>query len=128
MGEAQSNTIDVYLHFRNPKYPIDIQAVAHAAAKHRVALEINNSSFVHSRKGSEANCREVAAAVRDAGGMVALGSDSHTAFTLGDFSECLKVLKDVNFPEAQILNVTPRRMLDFLESRGMEPIAEFADL
>ncbi|MEX0578513.1 phosphatase, partial [Enterobacter cloacae subsp. cloacae] len=28
----------------------------------------------------------------------------------------------------QILNVTPRRMLDFLESRGMEPIAEFADL
>jgi putative hydrolase len=72
-----------------------------------VALEINNSSFVHSRKGSEANCREVAAAVRDAGGMVALGSDSHTAFTLGDFSECLKVLNDVNFPEAQILNVTP---------------------
>jgi putative hydrolase len=38
------------------------------------------------------------------------------------------VLNDVNFPEAQILNVTPRRMLDFLESRGMEPIAEFADL
>ena len=66
--------------------------------------------------------------MRDAGGMVALGSDSHTAFTLGDFSECLKVLNDVNFPEAQILNVTPRRMLDFLESRGMEPIAEFADL
>jgi putative hydrolase len=47
--------------------------LSQAAAKHRVALEINNSSFVHSRKGSEANCREVAAAVRDAGGMVALG-------------------------------------------------------
>lgn len=115
-------------HFGNPKYPIDIQAVAQAAAKHRVALEINNSSFVHSRKGSEANCREVAAAVRDAGGMVALGSDSHTAFTLGDFGECMKVLQDVNFPEAQILNVTPRRMLDFLESRGMTPVDEFADL
>ncbi|SAF50545.1 PHP family protein [Enterobacter cloacae] len=50
------------------------------------------------------------------------------AFTLGDFSECLKILRDVNFPEEQILNVTPRRMLDFLESRGMAPIDEFADL
>ena len=123
-----SGNVHIISHPGNPKYPIDIQAVAQAAAKHRVALEINNSSFVHSRKGSEANCREVAAAVRDAGGMVALGSDSHTAFTLGDFGECMKVLQDVNFPEAQILNDTPRRMLDFLESRGMTHVDEFADL
>jgi putative hydrolase len=59
--------------------------------------------------------------------MVALGSDSHTAFTLGDFSECRKILDEVDFPEDRILNVTPRRMLDFLESRGMEPITEFAE-
>jgi len=111
----------------NPKYPIDIQAVARAAAEHHVALEINNSSFIHSRKGSEANCRDVAAAVRDAGGYVALGSDSHTAFTLGDFSECRKILDAVDFPEDRILNVTPRRLLDFLASRGMAPIAEFAE-
>ena len=123
-----SGNVHIISHPGNPKYPIDIQAVAQAAAKHRVALEINNSSFVHSRKGSEANCREVAAAVRDAGGMVALGSDSHTAFTLGDFGECMNVLLVVNFRVGQILNVTPRRMLDFLESRGMTPVDEFADL
>ncbi len=113
--------------FGNPKYPVDIPAIAQAAAKYNVALEINNSSFVHSRKGSEANCRAIAAAVRDAGGWVALGSDSHTAFSLGDFTECRKVLDDVNFPEDRILNVTPRRLLDFLEARGMPAIAEFAD-
>ena len=123
-----SGHVHMISHPGNPKFPVDIPAIAAAAAKYHVALEINNSSFVHSRKGSEANCREVAAAVRDAGGMVALGSDSHTAFTLGDFSECLNILNDVGFPEARILNVTPRRMLDFLESRGMAPIDEFADL
>ena len=122
-----SGNVHIISHPGNPKYPIDIKAVAQAAAEHRVALEINNSSFVHSRKGSEENCRAVAAAVRDAGGMVALGSDSHTAFTLGDFSECRKILDEVDFPEVQILNVTPRRMLDFLASRGMEPIPEFAE-
>ncbi len=114
--------------FGNPKYPVDIPAIAAAAAKYDVALEINNSSFLHSRKGSEANCRAIAAAVRDAGGWVALGSDSHTAFSLGDFTECRKVLDDVGFPEDRILNVSPRRLLNFLKSRGMPPIAEFAEL
>jgi len=122
-----SGNVHIISHPGNPKYPIDIDAVARAAAEHQVALEINNSSFLHSRKGSEANCRAVAAAVRDAGGWVALGSDSHTAFTLGDFSECRKILDEVGFPEERILNVTPRRLLDFLESRGMAPIPEFAE-
>ena len=112
--------------FGNPKFPVDIPAIAAAAAKYQVALELNNSSFTHSRKGSGPNCRAIAEAVRDAGGWLALGSDSHTAFTLGDFQECRKILDDVAFPEDRILNVTPRRLLNFLESRGMAPIAEFA--
>lgn len=120
--------VHIISHPGNPKYSVDIPAIAAAAAKYQVALEINNSSFVHSRMGSEANCRAVAAAVRDAGGWIALGSDSHTAFTLGDFSECRKVLDEVGFPEERILNVSPRRLLDFLESRGMPHIPEFAKL
>jgi len=119
-----SGNVHIISHPGNPKYPVDIPAIAAAAAKYDVALEINNSSFIHSRKGSEANCRAIAAA----GGWVALGSDSHTAFSLGDFSECRKVLDDVDFPEDRILNVSPRRLLNFLESRGMPPIDEFAEL
>ncbi len=85
-----SGNVHIISHPGNPKYEIDVKAVAEAAAKHQVALEINNSSFLHSRKGSEDNCREVAAAVRDAGGWVALGSDSHTAFTMGNLKSVLK--------------------------------------
>ena len=118
-----SGNVHIISHPGNPKYEIDVKAVAEAAAKHQVALEINNSSFLHSRKGSEDNCREVAAAVRDAGGWVALGSDSHTAFTMGEFEECLKILDAVDFPPERILNVSPRRLLNFLESRGMAPIS-----
>lgn len=123
-----SGNVHIISHPGNPKFPVDIPAIATAAAKYNVALEINNSSFIHSRKGSEANCRAIAAAVRDAGGWVALGSDSHTAFTLGDFNECRKVLEEVGFPEDRILNVSPRRLLNFLEARGMAPISEFAEL
>ncbi|RKQ38902.1 phosphatase [Enterobacter sp. R1(2018)] len=120
--------VHIISHPGNPKFPVDIPAIAQAAAKYNVALELNNSSFTHSRKGSGPNCRAIAAAVRDAGGWLSLGSDSHTAFSLGDFDECRKVLAEVEFPEDRILNVTPRRLLDFLESRGMAPVAEFAAL
>ncbi|MDA8488213.1 phosphatase [Kluyvera sp. Awk 3] len=122
-----SGNVHMISHPGNPKFPVDIPAIAAAAAKYQVALEINNSSFVSSRVGSEQNCLAIAAAVRDAGGWLALGSDSHTAFTLGEFTECQKILDAVDFPQDRILNVTPRRFLNFLESRGMPSIPEFAD-
>ncbi|KFX07171.1 hydrolase [Pectobacterium betavasculorum] len=115
-------------HPGNPKFPVDIRAIAEAAAEYNVALELNNSSFMHSRKGSEPNCRAIAEAVRDAGGLLSLGSDSHIAFSLGDFTHCERILRDVNFPQDRVLNVSPRRVLDFLEQRGMPAIAELADL
>lgn len=69
-----SGKVHMISHPGNPKFPVDIPAIAEAAARYQVALEINNSSFVSSRVGSEDNCRAIAAAVRDAGGWVALGS------------------------------------------------------
>ncbi|MDR7342152.1 histidinol phosphatase-like PHP family hydrolase [Pantoea alhagi] len=106
---------------------MDIPAIAEAAAKYQVALELNNSSFTHSRPGSEANCRAIAAAVKAAGGMLSFGSDSHTAFTLGNFDHCLRIAREVDFPEERVLNVTPRRLLDFLELHTGKQIAELAD-
>lgn len=120
--------VHIISHPGNPKYPVDIPAIAEAAAHYQVALELNNSSFTHSRKGSEANCLAIAEAVRDAGGWLALGSDSHIAFSMGGFEHCERIINAVNFPEARILNVTPRRFLDFLEMRGRPPIAELAGL
>lgn len=119
-----SGKVHIISHPGNPEYPIDIPAVVAAAKTHNVALEVNNASFVHSRKGSEANCRKIVAAVRDSGGMIALGTDSHSAFTLGDFSACWHLLEETDFPEAQILNVSPRRVLEFLEQHGGERITQ----
>ncbi|MBW6351710.1 hypothetical protein KZ939_35075, partial [Pseudomonas aeruginosa] len=99
-----------------------------AVVRYPVVLEINYPSVVSPTVGSEHNCRANAAAVRDAGVWVALGSDSHTAFTLGEFTECRKILDAVDFPEERILNVSPCRLLNFIEARGMQAVPEFADL
>ncbi|MCW0306012.1 phosphatase [Pantoea ananatis] len=119
--------VHIISHPGNPKYPVDIPAITEAAAHYDVALELNNSSFTHSRPGSEPNCRAIAEAVGKAGGRLAFGSDSHTAFTLGNFEHCLRIAREVDFPEDRVLNVTPRRLLDFLELRTGKPIPELAE-
>lgn len=120
----ESGKVDIISHPGNPEYPIDIPAVVAAAKACHVALELNNASFVHSRQGSEANCRNIVAAVRDSGGLIALGSDSHSAFSVGDFSACQHLLAEADFPASRVLNTSPRGVLEFLERRGGDRIEE----
>ncbi len=128
INAMKKGLVHVITHPGNPKFPVDIHAIAEAAAKYNVALEINNSSFLHSRVGSDVNCTAIAKAVRDAGGWVSMGSDSHIAYSLGDLEMSQAILDDVDFPADRVLNRSPRVLLDFLESRGKPHIPEFAGL
>lgn len=128
VNTIKSGQVHIISHPGNPKFPIDIEAVTRTAAQHHVALELNNSSFTHSRKGSEPNCIAIAKAVKAAGGLLSLGSDSHIAYTLGDFDRCIDIINQIDFPLEQVLNTSPRRLLDFLKFRGRASIPEFAEL
>lgn len=123
-----SGHVHIISHPGNPEYPIDIHSVVVAAKHYNVALEVNNASFIHSRKGSLPNCLKIIEAVRDEGGLLSLGTDSHSAFSLGDFTECQRLIERAEFPQERILNVTPRRILDFLQSKGMAEIKAFSHL
>lgn len=125
IATISSGLVQVITHPGNPKYPIDIKEVAKVAAEFNVALEMNNSSFIHSRVGSEKNCIEIAKAVLDAGGLIALGSDSHIASSLGNFERVLEVLAEIQFPQQKILNTSPRKVLDFLQAHGKKEITAF---
>ncbi len=122
----QGGRVDIVGHPGNPNFVIDVEAVVRAAVAHRVALEINNSSFLLSRKGSGPHCRAIAEAARDLGAVVVMGSDAHVATALGEFSEALALLEDIGFPAERILNSSPSTFLDFLEARGHPAIPELA--
>ncbi len=122
----QGGRVDIVGHPGNPNFPIDVEVVVRAAAAHRVALEINNSSVLLSRKGSGPNCRALAEAARDLGALLVMGSDAHFAASLGEFTEALALLEDVKFPVDRILNASPGAFLDFLASRGHPAIPELA--
>ncbi len=122
-----SGKVDAITHPGNPKYPIDQVAIVRAAAKHNVALEINNSSFLHSRKGSEANCLSLAKLAKQYDAQLVMGSDSHVAFTLGGFEQSLSIIDAAGYPRERLLNVTPMHLLTFLCDRGHQTLTELLD-
>jgi len=119
--------VNIISHPGNPKYPIHIYEVAQAAKDYQVALEINNSSFI-SRKGSDENCRKIAQAVKEVGGMISLGSDSHVAYNVGNFEHSLELIKEANFPSERIINRSPKAVIEFLAVKTGRYIDELAAL
>jgi putative hydrolase len=124
VAAIRGGRVDIVGHPGNPAFPIDIEAVVRAAAEHGVALEINNSSFSTSRKGSGPTCLAVARAARDLGAILVMGSDAHFAGALGDFADSLALVEAAGYPPERTLNASPGAFLDFLERRGHPAIPE----
>lgn len=112
-----SGKMDVFAHGGNPIFPIDVNEVAMAATAFNVLVEINNSSFTTSRRGSEKNCASLAEAVGRHGGRLTFGSDAHIACNVGRFSECIAFVKKIGFPEDQIISTSCQKFLDFLQEK-----------
>lgn len=118
----ESGQVDVLTHLGNPAYPFDIQEVLTCAKEHNVAIELNSSSGINTRRGSHPNCVVIAKMAQQLGNTIALGSDAHICYRLGDFREVESVLEESGIGYEHIINTSPTKVLDFLESRGHAPI------
>ncbi len=111
-------------HLGNPNYPLDYEEVVRAAKDNNVLIEINNSSFTHSRQGSEPNCLHLLELVDRLDWKVSFGSDSHSAFTLGEFGACIDRAESVGFPESRVVTANAPRFLAFLAEHDKPVAAE----
>ena len=120
--------VDILTHIGNPTYPINFREVMECALEHNVAIELNGSSSVSSRKGSHDNCVQVAKLARELGNTIALGSDAHFSGYLGNFKEVERIIEEAKLSYEQIINISPVTVLEFLEKRGHSPIASLHEL
>jgi putative hydrolase len=111
--------VDAISHPGNPVFPIDYAEVVKAAVQYGKALEINNSSFLV-RKGSEPNCRKVAALARQYGALLSCGSDAHYWRDVGNVVIALSVINDEKIHPEQVINSTFDRFVAFSEKRKAE--------
>lgn len=128
-GSAEENTraleaamhnpfVDIIAHPGNPYYPIDIDRLIQCALDTGTLIEINNSSFIGSRKGSEENCRRIAAMAKEKGVLLAAGSDSHICYDVGRFDKIEEIFKDLKMPEELVINTDPQKLIDYLNRKG----------
>ncbi|MDK2895949.1 MAG: putative hydrolase [Candidatus Atribacteria bacterium] len=107
--------VEIVAHLGNPKYPIDYQAVVKKAVACGKLIEINNSSFSISRRGSAENCQQIALAMKAEGGKLMVTSDAHYCGEVGNYEDALDMLREIQFPEERIINLSREKLEDFLQ-------------
>ncbi|ABR49850.1 PHP C-terminal domain protein [Alkaliphilus metalliredigens QYMF] len=116
-GTVQENTNALINAMKNPyvkiighpddsRYPIDAEALVKASKLYNVALEINNSSLKPTsfREGAHENIKSVLILCKKYNTKVIFGSDAHFSYDVGDFSCCIDVIEEIDFPKELIIN------------------------
>lgn len=114
----QNPHVDIIAHPGNPYYPIDIDRLIQCADDTGTLIEINNSSFIGSRKGSAENCRRIAAKAKEKGVKLIAGSDCHICYDVGKFNKVGEIFEDIAMPEELVINTDPRKLIDYLNKKG----------
>jgi putative hydrolase len=114
----ENKYVHILGHSGNPAFEIDIDAVVRGAKDNNVLIEINNSSFGPSRKGSIENCYKIAQRAKDLEARVILGSDAHICFDVGNFSKAHELIESLSIPDELIMNVSVEKFKEYLYSKG----------
>lgn len=105
-------------HSGNPAFPIFQEEVVKKAKEKDVLIELNNSSFVSSRKGSDVNCTQIAELCKKYGVKIIIGSDAHTCFNIGEFDVVHKLLQNIDMPMELVMNTDEFKLLKYLKKKG----------
>ena len=110
--------VNILGHLGNPKFPIHMGEIIKKAKEKNILIELNNSSLVTSRKGSDKNCTKIVKLCKEFGQKIIVNSDAHFCFSIGNFSVAEQTLKDIDMPEELIINTNSEMLIDFLREKG----------
>lgn len=109
MNAMENPYVHIIGHPDDSRYPVDLEALARAAAKHHKLLELNNTSLRPDgpRQGARERDLLLLEWCRRFNVCIALGSDAHVAEDIGNFSACEPLLAEAAFPERLVVNTDP---------------------
>jgi len=114
IGAMENPAVKAISHPGNPLFPLDYEQLVTAARRTGTALEMNNTSFSISRKGSSPNCELLARLVAREGASMVIGSDAHIAQMVGEFENAVATVVAAGVKPAQVVNSTMAGLLQFL--------------
>lgn len=126
-GTAEENTdclirvmdnpyVRIIGHPDDSRYPLEYDRLVAAAKEKSVLLEVNNTSLGAGtgRLGGRENVETYLKLCKEMQVPVILGTDSHYAPHIGDFSNVEEVLKVVDFPEELIVNTSIEKLREYI--------------
>lgn len=116
MQVAKNPHVDVIGHCGDERYKFDYEPVICSFAENGKIVEINSHSF-HFRPGSMQNCREIAKLCAKYKVPVVVSSDAHFYASIGDFSDAINMLEEIEFPQELILNADYDRFANMLHQK-----------
>ena len=113
LNVAKNPKVNVIAHSGDPVYAYDYEKVIPVFGENHKLVEINNHSF-QVRKQNIPNCKAIALCCKKHGVPIVVDSDAHFETAVGEFSQALEMLSEIDFPEELILNASARRLDDYL--------------
>lgn len=121
LSAAMANPyVDIIVHPGNPEFEISPEIIMEAAARHGCAVEVNNSSLSHNRKGSHPFCLAIAKLAAEYKVPISVGSDAHFVHRIGEFDGAEALLLEAGVPEELVLNTSQERLDEYLKGRRMK--------
>jgi len=129
-GSLEENTRAIIETMKNPivtiighpddgRYPVDYKQMVLAAKETNTLIEINNASLNPAgfREGTIKNSKEILNLCKEHGVSVIFGSDAHVSYSIGDFSRCVALAEETEFPNELIVNNDFNKLKKYLNKK-----------
>lgn len=131
-GATVSQATDMYLAaLQNPKVfelghtgrsgvPFDVPAVVAEAARLHKAIEINEHTFECRGPEVADTCRGIAETCAELGCQVAVNTDAHICWAIGQTPHALAMLEEIHFPQELVATRSADAFLGTLDAAGVQ--------
>lgn len=112
---AENPYVDMIGHSESRFYPYDYDVVTKVFAQNNKVVELNANSRV-ARPGNEANMRALALACKKNDVPVAVNSDAHSIYHLGQVDPIFEMLREIHFPRELVVNASEENLKAMLSA------------
>lgn len=114
--------INIIGHPGDNRYPMDYERIVRKSLETGTLLEVNNASLKPGsfRPGVRENLVIMLKLCKEMHVPIILGTDAHFYTEIGAFEESIALLKELEFPEALIMNLHMEELLKMLEEKRLK--------
>lgn len=124
---AANPYVDMIGHAEQCNYPFDYERVAKEFAREGKVVELNAASAVI-RPGGEENMRRLLRACKRSGVMVAVNSDAHSIYNLGQVGHVLRLVEEEAYPRELVINLSRQNLVRAFKLRGKAAARELEEM